>query len=146
MPGSVWPRHTTRTQESKEEIPWGKYPFSLCSFSTLLCIYLQCFCGTSAPESNRQTSESECSITCNGDSTYKCGAAWKMNIYRIAGSACEYILNFCLSATGVVYETELYSAFKLKKTKHDFRKGPISFEIFRLKYRILYHFTTPCPI
>ena len=40
-----------------------------------------CWCGNTAPPANRKKSESECAISCPGESDKKCGGHWRMNIY-----------------------------------------------------------------
>jgi len=42
----------------------------------------QCFCGNEAPPSNRIRPMTECSYTCNGDASQKCGGRRRMNVYK----------------------------------------------------------------
>jgi len=41
----------------------------------------QCFCGNEAPPSISLRPLTECSSTCNGDRSQKCGGSWRMNVY-----------------------------------------------------------------
>ena len=42
-----------------------------------------CYCGHTAPGST--VSMDECNTPCPGDSSKKCGAAWRMNVYSVTG-------------------------------------------------------------
>ena len=45
-----------------------------------------CWCGNSEPSEDRKRDDSECSITCPGDTSKNCGGNWRMSIYRqVAG-------------------------------------------------------------
>ena len=41
-----------------------------------------CWCGNTAPPAGKKRPESECYKECPGDSDYKCGDSWRMNIYK----------------------------------------------------------------
>merc|ERR1711953_1624427 len=43
----------------------------------------QCFCGNDAPPEYTIVDMEECNQSCGGDSAQKCGAAWRMNVYKI---------------------------------------------------------------
>ena len=43
----------------------------------------QCFCGNEAPPEYTIVDMEECNQSCGGDSAQKCGAAWRMNVYKI---------------------------------------------------------------
>ena len=47
----------------------------------------ECFCGNNYPDDNRMVDESSCSSNCPADSSLKCGAGCKMNIYLVEDSA-----------------------------------------------------------
>ena len=44
--------------------------------------HYQCFCGNNAPPASKLLPKSQCSFPCSGDSSKKCGGAWKMNVYK----------------------------------------------------------------
>merc|ERR1711953_394785 len=44
-------------------------------------IGLECWCGNDAPPEDRIVDMAECDSSCSGDSTQKCGGAWRMNVY-----------------------------------------------------------------
>ena len=46
----------------------------------------ECFCGNNAPPASMLRPSSECSLTCPGDSSKKCGASWRMNVYHKLGN------------------------------------------------------------
>ena len=46
----------------------------------------ECFCGNNTPPASMLRPISECSFTCPGDSSKKCGASWRMNVYHKLGS------------------------------------------------------------
>jgi hypothetical protein len=56
---------------------WRKPPHSD-GFANMI----QCYCGTKFNEGNVPTDISECSFNCPGDSTQKCGAGRRLNVYR----------------------------------------------------------------
>ena len=39
----------------------------------------ECWCGNNAP--TNPVAQSECSMSCSGDTSQKCGGPWRMNIY-----------------------------------------------------------------
>lgn len=43
----------------------------------------ECWCGNDAPPEDRIVDMDECNQSCSGDSAHKCGATWRMNVYRI---------------------------------------------------------------
>ena len=43
----------------------------------------ECWCGNDAPPEDRIVDMGECIHRCDGDFTQKCGATWRMNVYRI---------------------------------------------------------------
>ena len=45
----------------------------------------QCFCGNVAPPQSTIVSRDECNTPCRGDSSLKCGGAWRMNVFGISG-------------------------------------------------------------
>ena len=42
----------------------------------------ECFCGNNSPPSSKLLPISQCNLPCSGDSSKKCGGAWKMNVYK----------------------------------------------------------------
>ena len=42
-----------------------------------------CWCGNDAPPEYTIVDMEECNQSCGGDSAQKCGAAWRMNVYKI---------------------------------------------------------------
>ena len=44
--------------------------------------HYQCFCGNDAPPASKLLPQSQCSLSCSGDSSKKCGGAWTMNVYK----------------------------------------------------------------
>ncbi|XP_052792798.1 neurogenic locus notch homolog protein 1-like isoform X2 [Mya arenaria] len=45
-----------------------------------------CFCDNKWQRTPQKVDDSECGMSCPGDSSYKCGGAWRMNVYS---STCE---------------------------------------------------------
>jgi len=43
----------------------------------------ECWCGDEAPPEDKIVDMEECNQSCEGDSAQKCGATWRMNVYRI---------------------------------------------------------------
>ncbi|KAG9017302.1 hypothetical protein FRB93_007415 [Tulasnella sp. JGI-2019a] len=41
----------------------------------------ECWCGSSLPSSSAIANAGDCSTTCTGDSTSKCGGGWRLNVY-----------------------------------------------------------------
>ena len=41
-----------------------------------------CWCGNTEPSADRLVAEDECIQACQGDSSKKCGGAYRMNIYK----------------------------------------------------------------
>ena len=42
----------------------------------------ECFCGNDEPPGDRMASEGDCHYNCNGDSSLKCGGAWRLSVYK----------------------------------------------------------------
>lgn len=43
----------------------------------------ECWCGNSAPASGLKIADSECDLPCAGDSSLTCGAAWKLEAWKV---------------------------------------------------------------
>ncbi len=41
----------------------------------------ECFCGSQEPCPFIRADESNCNMTCSGDSSFMCGAGWRSNVY-----------------------------------------------------------------
>merc|ERR1712001_755089 len=48
----------------------------------------ECWCGNDAPPQDRIVAMEQCNVSCSGDSALKCGAVWRMNVYRIWNGKC----------------------------------------------------------
>ena len=42
----------------------------------------ECYCGNDAPPISKLVPKSQCNLPCLGDSSKKCGAVFRMNIYK----------------------------------------------------------------
>ena len=45
----------------------------------------ECWCGKEAPSTDRIVDLKECKMACQGDSSIKCGAGMRMNVFLIEG-------------------------------------------------------------
>ena len=53
----------------------------------------ECWCGKEAPSKDRIVEMKECNMDCQGDSSIKCGAGMRMNVFQIEGILILHLLN-----------------------------------------------------
>ena len=42
----------------------------------------ECFCGNDEPTGDKIAPDGDCSHNCNGDSSLKCGGAWRLSVFK----------------------------------------------------------------